>query len=151
MIELKTYTRLDELGQDKWNSLEAIDYPFMRYEFLHALESSGSVDRKSGWQPLHIELIREGQTVLLMPCYLKYHSYGEYVFDWSWAQAYEDNGLNYYPKLLSAIPFTPASGPRWLTQLDASELASTFPAFRKHSEVCPYQSARASRHSVPLV
>lgn len=125
MIELKTYTSLAELGQEKWNSLGAIDYPFMRYEFLHALENSGSVGRKSGWQPLHIELTSEGKTALLMPCYLKYHSYGEYVFDWSWAQAYEDNGLNYYPKLLSAIPFTPASGPRWLTQLDESEAIET--------------------------
>lgn len=87
-------------------------YPFTRHAFLHALEASGSVGGKSGWRPLHIVAYHGDSLVLAMPGYLKYHSYGEYVFDWSWADAYQRHGLEYYPKYINAIPFTPATGPR---------------------------------------
>lgn len=87
------------------------DYPFLRPAFIDALESSGSVSRETGWQPAHVQLDTESCSAF-MPLYLKNHSWGEYVFDWSWADAYQRNNLPYYPKLVSAIPFTPATGPR---------------------------------------
>ncbi len=102
---------IDAIESADWNRL-AGDNPFASYEFLAALEQSGCVSRESGWQPRHLVLYENEQLVGAMPLYLKFHSYGEYIFDWAWADAYERSGLKYYPKLLSAIPFTPVTGPR---------------------------------------
>jgi len=102
-----------EISAREWNAVAGGDYPFLRYEFLRGLEDTGCVTAKAGWQPCHA-LVRDkqGSVVAVLPLYLKSHSYGEYVFDWSWADAWQRNGLAYYPKLVSAIPFTPATGPR---------------------------------------
>src|SRR5690606_33695107 len=82
-----------------WNGLCGLDYPFLRHEFLAALESSGCCNPNSGWQPHHLLLENEaGELLGCMPLYLKYNSFGEYVFDWSWADAYHRHGLEYYPK-----------------------------------------------------
>lgn len=112
MLELKIHTDIGAIGPDTWNRLCGIDYPFLRYEFLAALEDSHSVSPQTGWQSLHIAVEQDGDTIAVMPLYLKTHSYGEYVFDWAWADAYQRHGLDYYPKLVTAIPFTPAAGPR---------------------------------------
>ncbi len=103
---------INSIEPNRWNHLAGTDYPFLRHEFLAALENSGSTTQKTGWQPHHCLIEESGTLVGLMPLYIKHHSYGEYVFDWAWADAYHRNGLEYYPKLLNAIPFTPASGPR---------------------------------------
>jgi predicted N-acyltransferase len=103
---------LAAISADEWNAVAGTDYPFTRHEFLNSLEQTGCADRDSGWQPQHILVKRDGQLIAVMPLYLKYHSYGEYVFDWSWADAYRRYGRQYYPKLLGAIPFTPTTGPR---------------------------------------
>ena len=95
-----------------WDGLFPGAYPFTRHAFLHALESTGCVGPGTGWSPCHAVLREDGHPVAVMPMYLKEHSYGEFVFDWAWASAYEQAGRSYYPKLLSAIPFTPAQGPR---------------------------------------
>ncbi len=87
-------------------------YPFLTPAFLDALEGSGCVGTGSGWQPHHLRIAGPRGEQAFMPLYLKSHSWGEYVFDWGWADAYRRHGLPYYPKLLSAIPFTPATGPR---------------------------------------
>lgn len=87
------------------------NYPFLEPAFLAALEDSGSVGPGTGWEPCHIA-IETDDGAAFMPLYLKTHSWGEYVFDWSWADAYQRNGLNYYPKLVTAAPFSPATGPR---------------------------------------
>lgn len=87
------------------------DYPFLSPTFLEALEESGSVAPATGWEPRHVTLA-DGT---LMPLYVKAHSYGEYVFDWAWAEAYHRNGLAYYPKLVTAVPFSPITGPRLRT------------------------------------
>jgi predicted N-acyltransferase len=108
-IFLKT---INAISADSWNSVVNSDYPFLRHEFLSAMESSRSACTQTGWQPQHLIVYDNGIPVAVMPLYLKSHSYGEYIFDWNWAGAYERHGLNYYPKLLSAIPFTPATGPR---------------------------------------
>ena len=106
---------IDAISKEQWNSVCGYQYPFTRHEFLHALEASGAVCKQSGWQPHHALVYSSSnkqELLAVMPLYLKYHSYGEYVFDWSWADAYRQNNINYYPKLLSAIPYTPASGQR---------------------------------------
>lgn len=103
---------ITQIAEQEWNNVLQTDYPFLRYAFLYALESTGAVTMDSGWQPQHLTIYRGKHLVAIMPLYLKFHSYGEYVFDWSWADAYERHGQRYYPKLLSAIPYTPATGPR---------------------------------------
>ena len=96
-----------------WNALAGDDYPFLRHEFLLALEQCGCTTAESGWQPQHVVVeSAAGGLVAIMPLYVKTHSMGEYVFDWSWADAYQRHGLDYYPKLVTAIPFTPCAGPR---------------------------------------
>lgn len=107
-----TIEHIADIDPDTWDHLFN-DYPFTRHAFLHALEASGSVGGTTGWRPLHIVAYQENRLVFAMPGYLKYHSYGEYVFDWSWADAYQRHGLEYYPKYINAIPFTPATGPRF--------------------------------------
>lgn len=104
---------IQTIPKDEWNGVVGYNYPFLRHEFLHALEKSGSVSRETGWEPSHfIARNHRGELVAAAPCYLKDHSYGEYVFDWAWANAYYQHKLDYYPKLLTAIPFTPCVGPR---------------------------------------
>lgn len=103
---------LAAISAAEWNAVAGTDYPFTRHEFLYALETTGCADEKSGWQPQHVLVKRSDRLIAVMPLYLKYHSYGEYVFDWSWADAYRQHHRQYYPKLLGAIPFTPATGPR---------------------------------------
>lgn len=113
-MHLSIAERIEDIPADRWDSLFGSEHPFTRHAFLHALEASGSVTARSGWQPAHL-VGREhpgGEIIALAPGYLKTHSYGEFVFDWAWADAYQRHGLAYYPKLLSAIPFTPVCGPR---------------------------------------
>ncbi|MCP5147414.1 MAG: N-acetyltransferase [Pseudomonadales bacterium] len=109
-------TSLDSVPADSWNNISGTDYPFTRHEFLYGLERSDCTTADTGWQPCHLLLRDETGLQALLPTYLKSHSYGEYVFDWSWADAWRRSGLQYYPKLVSAIPFTPATGPRLLTR-----------------------------------
>jgi len=111
----------------EWDRLNRGGYPFMRHAFLHGLEQSGCANADTGWQPQHALIHADpGRTRLLgaAPLYLKHHSWGEYVFDWAWADAYERAGLPYYPKLLCAIPFTPAPGPRLLVSPEAEAPAA---------------------------
>jgi predicted N-acyltransferase len=110
---------LSEIGQAAWDALVAAQEqpnPFLSYAFLHALHESGSASAKTGWQPQYIALYDGEELAAALPLYVKDHSYGEYVFDWAWADAYQRHGLEYYPKLLSAIPFTPVTGPRLLAR-----------------------------------
>ncbi len=118
MLDVKLHTAIDEIPCAQWNTLCGTAYPFLRHEFLAALERSGSVTPETGWQPLHLTLHEQGAMVGAMPLYLKSHSWGEYVFDWAWADAWHRHGLEYYPKLLTAIPFTPATGPRFGLSID---------------------------------
>ena len=101
----------------EWNALlaaQASPTPFQRHEFLQALHDSGCAVAQTGWQPVYLSLRRQGRLVGAAAAYLKSHSYGEYVFDWAWADAYRRHGLAYYPKLLAAVPFTPVPGTRLL-------------------------------------
>jgi len=126
MLTFRYLNSIDEVSAGQWDAVLQSDYPFLRHAFLSALERSGATTRKSGWVPQHLLLEDEGRLIGHLPLFLKFHSYGEYVFDWSWADAYRRNGLDYYPKLLSAIPYTPATGPRLsvLPAMDSQALRS---------------------------
>src|SRR3954463_8594902 len=135
-LRLRVISSLGEIRADDWNAC-ALDpvlkssseqdaksasgtrgnflNPFISHEFLHSLELSKSVGRRAGWDPRHLLAENaQGQAVGAVPCYLKSHSRGEYVFDRGWAEAYERAGGNYYPKLQVSVPFTPATGRRLL-------------------------------------
>jgi len=118
-FQLEILDRLSDVSASEWNALLPQDAgPFLRHEFLSALEETGCVGGNTGWQVAHL-VLKDGQKLLgAMPLYLKQHSYGEYVFDWSWAQAYEQQGMQYFPKALCAIPFTPVQGSRILSAGD---------------------------------
>ena len=105
-----------EINAAQWNLLAAGGSPFLRHEFLLALEQSGCAAARTGWTANHVVIENaEGRAIGAMPLYRKAHSRGEFVFDFSWANAYAQHGLPYYPKLLCAVPFTPVRGPRLLT------------------------------------
>ena len=115
-LTLSLHSRIDEIGAEAWDRLRPDGNPFNSYAYLHALETTGCVDGRSGWQPVHIALHdASGAIQGVMPLYVKQHSMGEYVFDQSWARAYEQAGGAYYPKLQGAIPFTPVTGARLLS------------------------------------
>jgi predicted N-acyltransferase len=106
-----------EIDAPSWNALAGHHQPFLRHEFLLALEESGCTTPRNGWTPEHLVLKNaEGRLIGAMPLFRKGHSRGEFVFDFSWANAYAQHGLNYYPKLLSAVPFTPVRGVRLLVE-----------------------------------
>jgi predicted N-acyltransferase len=116
--------RLDDIPAKEWDALGDPRYPFLRSDFLVALERGGSVGKRSGWQPFFVTLTDDRGLAAAAPGWLKTHSYGEFVFDFAWAQAYARHGLAYYPKLVVAAPFTPATGPRLLVRqgLDRSRV-----------------------------
>ena len=114
-----------EIDAATWDALVAAQpsaTPFVSMAYLRALHESASAVADTGWAPHFLALERAGKVVAACPLYLKDHSYGEYVFDWAWADAYRRHGLDYYPKLLDAIPFTPVPGPRLLARTPAHRL-----------------------------
>jgi uncharacterized protein len=118
---LEIIDKLTEIPAADWNALLPLDAsPFLKHAFLSTLEETGCVGDNTGWQVAHLGLYQTDRLIGAMPLYLKQHSYGEFVFDWSWAQAYEQQGMQYYPKALCAIPFTPVQGSRILYAPDQS-------------------------------
>lgn len=113
-MDIKFVSSIHALSSAEWNGLCTTDYPFIRHEFFAALEDSGSTCADTGWQPHHLIVRLDGQLIGAVPLFIKTHSYGEYIFDWAWADAYHRHGYQYYPKLINAIPFTPCYGDRWL-------------------------------------
>ncbi|MGZ5227339.1 MAG: peptidogalycan biosysnthesis protein, partial [Burkholderiales bacterium] len=112
---MEVVSTISSIAPEEWNAL-AGRQPFVRHEFLDALHETGCAVPDTGWAPQYLILREGGALAGAMPLYLKGHSYGEYVFDWSWADAYHRHGIEYYPKLLCAVPFTPVSGQRLLTR-----------------------------------
>jgi predicted N-acyltransferase len=112
-VQTRFLARIDEVSAVQWNALVG-DYPFLRHEFLAALENTGCADARSGWKPRHLVMTDQAGLAAAAPMYEKSHSWGEFVFDFSWARAAEQAGMNYYPKLVCAVPFTPTTGPRLL-------------------------------------
>ena len=119
-MKVTVHDSIAAIRSGDWNALAGTDFPFLNHAFLELAERTGSVSPDAGWSPRHL-VLRDGKTLrAAMPLYEKTHSWGEFVFDWAWARAYEQAGLDYYPKLVSAVPFTPAPSTR-LLRADADD------------------------------
>jgi uncharacterized protein len=118
---IKTLNGMSAIAADDWDACAGSGNPFLRHAFLSALEDSGSVTDETGWIPRHLVVeAPDGRIEACAPLYLKTHSYGEYIFDWGWADAYERAGGRYYPKMQCAVPFTPVPGQRLLVNKNAT-------------------------------
>ena len=127
MMKSAVHKSIDELNAHEWNALCGDRNPFLRHEFFAALEHTGCIGLQTGWDPCYFTLQDSKGLAAAVPAFRKAHSYGEFVFDFAWAQAYSRFGSRYYPKLTVAVPFTPATGPRLLirTDLDRAAVATT--------------------------
>ena len=113
-MKVTVHESISGIASDAWDALAGDAYPFLSHAFLELAETTGSVSPDAGWAPRHLTLEDRGVLLGALPLYEKSHSWGEFVFDWAWAQAYEQAGFDYYPKLVSAVPFTPAPSSRIL-------------------------------------
>jgi predicted N-acyltransferase len=123
-LNISIHKQIEAIPAAQWNRLVTDNQPFVRHEFLHAMERHGCVGEQFGWLPRHIAVYQDDGLVAAMPLYEKHNSYGEFVFDHAWADAYQRHGLAYFPKLVSAIPYTPATGQRLLCQPQRREQLS---------------------------
>lgn len=114
MTTVRFLDRLDAVPATTWDALRPDDNPFLAHAFLAGLERHGCLRRDYGWQPHHLAMFDGDRLVAAAPLYVKGNSHGEFVFDWAWAEAYARHGLDYYPKLLGAVPYSPVTGPRLL-------------------------------------
>ncbi|MFN7370317.1 MAG: GNAT family N-acetyltransferase [Burkholderiales bacterium] len=125
--DMRVLSDLGQVSAVAWNELVQGQcgrlHPLLRHEFLHALHATGCASPATGWEPQYLTLWRQQRLLAAVPLYVKHHSYGEYVFDWSWAEAYRRQGQHYYPKWLSAIPFSPVGAPKILGSDDTARLA----------------------------
>jgi predicted N-acyltransferase len=137
---------IGDVDAAQWNAI-APDYPFLRHEFLHALEITGCASPASGWTPHHLLMYRGNELIAAAPLYEKSHSWGEFVFDFTWSRAFEERGLNYYPKLLLAIPFTPATGPRMLVK-PGEDVATMQHALLQAVEADAHTRHRSNAHAL---
>jgi hypothetical protein len=113
-MDVKVVDHIDAIPAAQWNTLAGNDNPFLRHELIGAFERTHCAIPRTGWRAQHLAVYDHGDLVGAAPIYLKSHTYGEFVFDFAWAEAYRRAGLQYYPKLISAIPFSPVAGPRLL-------------------------------------
>ena len=113
-MKVTVHDSIADIAANDWNQLAGTAYPFLRHEFLNLAEQTHCVAPAQGWTPRHLSIGKKGDLRAAMPLYEKSHSWGEFVFDWAWARAYEQAGFRYYPKLVSAVPFTPAPSRRLL-------------------------------------
>jgi len=142
---------IERVDEEAWRPLEPSDFPFFDIEFLRALERSGSVGDMSGWSPIYLVCKEDGGRVLGALClYLKTNSYGEYVFDWEWARAHREHGLAYYPKLVAAVPFTPATGPKLLVRSDAGNRTAVTSALLDAAQELGNEGRVSSSHALFL-
>ena len=119
-LETKVLHSITELKESNFNKIADYNNPFLEHEFLMALEKSGCVGENTPWQPRYLQLTKKNVIIGILVFYIKYDSYGEYIFDWDWAQAFHRSGLSYFPKVVVAIPFTPATGNRILYDMNFS-------------------------------
>ena len=153
MIEITLCDDLTALDAAAWDRLFDTDMPFCQHAFLAGLEQGGSVGEGSGWLPQHVLLFRNDTLVAAMPMYLKLHSYGEYLFDWAIADAYQHYNVAYYPKLLCAVPFTPAEGPRLgiaATEQPDQIFALLFNAIAQHQQQLACSNFQCLYPDLPL-
>ncbi len=144
MPQIRFHRTITAIPAEAWKALLPDDNPFVDHAFLAGLERHGCLDPRTGWQPHHLGLYDNERLVAAAPLYLKGNSHGEFVFDWSWASAYAQHGLDYYPKLLCAVPYSPVTGPRLLAGCgaDANTLRTTLiAAMRAEAERLHLSSA----------
>jgi len=149
-MDIVVHDSLVDISSSQWNTMLASNNPFMRHEFLLGLETSKCVSAETGWECAHIAIYQDGshnKLIAAMPCYIKSHSYGEYIFDWSWADAHHRHGLEYYPKLSNAVPFTPATGERMLIDGSYADHGLEAKLIAKAIELCKQRSL-SSFHSL---
>ena len=155
---VRVVTRMAELDAGAWDAL-AGESPFVRHAFLAALEATDCVGAHIGWEPVHLALFRDGVLAAALPLYVEDHSWGEFVFDWAWADAYRRHGLHYYPKLVCCAPFSPVPGPRLLATNDADRQALIQAALKlTHDSGCssfhllfPGEADQAVLHAAPML
>ena len=143
-LEIRLHDGISEMDAERWDELVGSDHPFTAYAFLAGLEQHGCIRREFGWQSCPLGLYENGNLVAAAPLYLKGNSHGEFVFDWSWASAHERHGLDYYPKLLCAVPYSPVTGPRLLvgdTQRADSLRRSLIEAMTQQTQALALSSA----------
>ena len=147
-LTIRVFNSIQDIGVDKWRQLESPDFPFNDFEFYSALEKSGSIGQRTGWQPVFLVCENQESKILGGLCtFVKQHSYGEYIFDWQWANFFSSYGIDYYPKLLTAVPFTPATGPRILLSSEA-EPASVRAALIRSALEMSRRSGLSSYHAL---
>ena len=122
-LPIKIVQKVCEIQRDIWDGLLGSGSPLMKWDWLDSFEQTGCVNEETGWLPHHLVVEMGGRVVAVCPMYLKLHSMGEFVFDWEWAEAAHRVGIQYYPKLLVGVPFTPVTGPRFLTAQDEDRKA----------------------------
>ncbi len=150
-MRVERFSSIERVDVAAWRALEPPDFPFFDFEFLRALERSGSVGGGSGWSPIYLMCKDEGGGVLGALCiYLKTDSFGEYIFDWEWARAYHEYGFPYYPKLVSAVPFTPATGPKLLVRPDVGDRRAVTRALLDAAERLGDERRVSSSHALFL-
>ncbi|MBA1444954.1 MAG: GNAT family N-acetyltransferase [Chromatiales bacterium] len=144
-LRIEVCEQIDEIDALQWNGLVRDSHPFLKHEFLSALERHNCVGPTFGWLPKHLVAWRGEALVAAMPLYLKHNSYGEFVFDHAWADAYQRHGMSYYPKLVSAIPYTPATGERVMTATGLS-LDQILPQFYQRAVELTAELGASSLH-----
>jgi predicted N-acyltransferase len=146
---------ISDIGREAWdacaNPSDRAVNPFVSFDFLDALEESGSTAPKTGWAPRHLTVVaQDGKIAGALPLYLKSHSSGEYVFDWAWAEAYENAGGRYYPKLLCGVPFTPVTAPKFLVREAAHGAATRRLLLMGALELCEQTGASSLHVNFPV-
>ena len=145
-MKISFHNSIEEISRESWDALIGdLNYPFLKHDFLKTLEITNCVGTNTGWIPIHITIERDKELIAAMPLYLKSHSQGEFVFDHSWANAFYQHGLDYYPKLVSSIPHTPASGPRFLLK-DGEEKSVLFEKIKEGVKMISSKNNISSWH-----
>ncbi len=147
-MQLKTVTRIADVPASDWDALVGEDDPFVEHAFLAALESSGSVGRGTGWEPIHLLAYEDAKLVGALPLYAKGDSWGEFIFDFQWARAAQSARIRYYPKLVAMVPYTPATGRRFLARDE--DLARVVPALLEGAVTLASESGASSVHLLYL-
>ncbi len=144
--QIQIFKSIHDISRADWTQLAPADFPFFSYEFLSSLEDTGCLGTRTGWHPQIVTLWNEDKLWGAIVSYLKDNSYGEYIFDFQWAQAFEQHGLAYYPKIVSAVPFTPATGPKiiWLPTAPSASRSVLMKALLK----CANESNISSVHGL---
>ena len=131
-MQINFINDIESINESDWQNLNHSTCPFLCYDFFDALEKSESASVKQGWQPHHLVATLQNEVTAVMPMYLKSHSWGEYVFDWDWADAFKRHDVEYYPKLVATIPFTPVSSDKLLSS--QVQLLELFEPLIEHCE-----------------